>query len=105
MLKRKTSHKSFNKSVKAVSHRVKENHHHKLGDVIGQLNLKLRGHYSYYGIMFNSRGISRFYYVIVRELFKWMNRRGGKRINWEAFGSLVSHHHPLLKPYIVHSYL
>jgi RNA-directed DNA polymerase len=105
VLKRRTSHKSFNKSVKAVSTWIKRNRHCKLADLIGQLNLKLRGHYSYYGITFNFSGISRFYYAIERDLFKWINRRGGKKINWESFGSLVSHCYPLLKPYIVHSYL
>jgi RNA-directed DNA polymerase len=104
VLKRKTSHKSFSKSVKAVSLWIKEKRHYKLEVLIGQLNLKLRGHYSYFGITFNSSGISRFYEIIKRVLFKWINRRGGKRISWESFSSLISRLH-LLKPYIVHSYL
>lgn len=104
-LMRKTSHKSFKKAVSSVSSWIRDNRHLKLTEVIRQLNLKLRGHYSYFGITFNFRGINRFYYVIERELFKWLNRRGGKKLNWEMFNSLISHRLILLKPYIVHSYL
>ena len=73
---------------------------------IATINVKMRGHYAYYGITFNSKGIIRFYEHVKRILFNWLNRRGGKSIwLWDRFSLLIYKWIPLLKPFIVHSYV
>ena len=105
VLKRKTSSKRLTRSVVNISNFIKSNRHMKLRDLIAAINVKLRGHYSYYGITFNSRGISCYFLQVKRLLLKWLNRRGGKRKwNWETFSLLVENWNPLVKPLIYHSY-
>ena len=71
-----------------------------------ELNVKLRCHYNYYGITFNSKGINCYYEQVKRSLHKWLNRRGGKPVwNWDRFNILIKVWNPLLKPKIYHSYL
>jgi len=105
VLKRKTSSKRLTRAIMNVSDYIKKNRHMKLGDLIASLNVKLRGHYNYYGITFNSMSLERMYRMVSNRLFKWLNRRGGKvKLNWKSFSDLVKHN-PLLRPYIKHSYL
>ena len=105
VLKRKTSSKRLTRAVTKISKFIKQNRHMKLRDLIAAINIRLRGHYSYYGITFNSKSISRFYWQVKRNLIKWLNRRGGKpKWNWETFSKLVTSWMPLLKPRIYHSY-
>ncbi|MBL7113496.1 MAG: group II intron reverse transcriptase/maturase [Bacteroidales bacterium] len=105
VLKRKTSSKSMTKAVVSLSEFIKQNRHMKLNELISAINVKLRGHYSYYGYTFNFRGISRFYELICRSLFKWLNRRGGKPVlEWDRFTQIVNTWVPLIKPSIHHSY-
>lgn len=47
------------------------------------LKSKLTGHYNYFGISGNFIAISKFYHRVVRIVQKWINRRGGKKANWE----------------------
>lgn len=105
VIKRKTSRKSFRSSVTAVNKWLKQNRHVKVKDLIPLLNKKLMGHYGYFGITFNSRGINSYYETVKRLLHKWLNRRGGKNKNWDVIAEIVHNQYPLLKPRIVHSYL
>ena len=105
VLKRKTSSKRLTRAIMNVSSYIQKNRHMKLGDLIASLNVKLRGHYNYYGITFNSRSLERFYRMVRHRLFKWLNRRGGKvKLDWNRFSDLEKHN-PLLRPQIKHSYL
>ena len=105
VLKRKTSSKRLIRAIKNISYFIKLNRHMKLKGLIAELNVKLRGHYSYYGITFNYNGIYRCYALVQRRLFKWLNRRGGKRKwRWETFSLLINQWEPLAKPLIYHSY-
>ncbi len=61
---------------------------------------KLRGHYNYYGVTDNLRGIVRFGEIVKKLLFKWLNRRGKKNcLNWEKFTEMLKRF-PLPKPRI-----
>ena len=105
VLKRKTSSKRLTRAISNVSNYIQSNRHMKLKDLITALNVKLRGHYNYYGVTFNIRSLNGFYEAVKRRLFKWLNRRGGKvKLCWERFSSLVNKWLPLLKPSISHSY-
>ena len=106
VLKRKTSSKRLTRAIMKISSFIKMNRHMKLRDLIAAINVKLRGHYSYYGITFNTRSISCYFLQVKHALLKWLNRRGGKRKwNWETFSLLVDKWNPLVKPLIKHSYV
>ena len=65
---------------------------------------KLRGHFQYYGVSGNYRAIQRFYYMTVKLVFKWLNRRSQKQsFNWERF-KIYLKRHPLPQPRIYHNY-
>lgn len=65
-----------------------------------RVNLKLQGHYRYYGITDNSKMIRRFYNEVEKLLYKWLNRRSQRNsYNFEKFKMMLKHY-PLLKPKI-----
>jgi len=105
VLKRKTSSNRLTRAIVNISKFIKLNRHMKLRELIAAINIKLRGHYSYYGITYNYYSLSRFRFEVVRSLYKWLNRRGGKRKwNWSKLTILVEQWYPLVKPLIYHSY-
>lgn len=106
ILKRKTSKKKFRQAISRISEFIKKNRHKQINELIYEINVKLKGHYSYYGISFNFKGIMRFYDSVTHILHKWINRRGGKsKWVWERFCSLIDTWFPLVKPKIFHSYI
>ena len=65
---------------------------------------KLMGHFQYYGVSGNYRALQRFYYLTIRMVFKWLNRRSQKQsYNWESFNIYLKRH-PLPKPKIYHNF-
>lgn len=103
VLKHKTSSKKLTKSITQTEEWIKENRHRKLKELITELNVKMRGHYNYYGITFNKKGITCFYIEICNRLHKWLNRRGGKTIwTWERFFLLINKWFPLMRPKLYH---
>jgi len=70
ILKRKTSSKKLTVALDKVQDWIKQNRHRKLKELIPELNAKLRGHYNYYGITFNSRGVNSYFESVKRILHK-----------------------------------
>jgi len=107
ILKRKTSSKKLNAALKRMSEWIKANRHKlSMAVLIAELNQKLRGHYVYYGMTFNIRRLTSYYYQTKRLLHKWLNHRGGKRVwIWEKIKKLTEEWIPLVKPRIYHSNL
>jgi hypothetical protein len=107
ILKRKTSSKKLNASLKRMSEWIKLNRHKlSMPLLIAELNQKLRAHYSYYGMTFNTRRLNSYYYQTKRLLHNWLNHRGGKRVwTWEKVMKLTEEWMPLMKPKIYHSRL
>jgi len=105
VLKRKTSSVKLTVAIGKIQVWIKKNRHMKLKELIPELNVKLRGHYNYYGITFNIKGIYSYFEQVKRCLHKLLNRRGGKPVwNWNVFTELVTVWMPLLKPKIYHKY-
>jgi len=51
---------------------------------------KLRGHYNYYGYFCNRGKLRLFYWSVIGDLFKWLNRRSQKKsYNWVQFKQLL----------------
>ncbi len=104
ILKRKTSSKKLSLSIHKTQDWIKANRHRKINELIPELNAKLRGHYNYYGVTFNSKGINSYFEQVKLSLHKWLNRRGGKPVwTWGRFIQLIKEWLPLFKPKIYHS--
>ena len=59
-------------------------------EIIKKLNIKLIGHYRYYGITDNYNKLVEFQNYIIRTLFKELRKRGQKkRINWEKYETIL----------------
>jgi len=107
ILKRKTSSKKMRLALIRMNKWLKENKDSlKIVELIAKLNQKLGGHYSYYGITFNIRGLYVYYEQVKKLLRKWLGRRGGKnKWTWERVDKLITEWIPLSKPRIYHSHL
>lgn len=102
-LGRKTSRKKFNAKVKAMSEWLRKVRNMlPLAELWESLNKKLIGHYQYYGVSDNIHALSRFFNIVRRLVFKWLNLRSQKKsFNWEGF-ALYERRYPLSKPKIYH---
>lgn len=99
-MKRKTARKKFTAKLKAFKEWLKKARTMKTKDIWKTAAAKLRGHYNYYGVSDNARGIARFGHEARKLLYKWLNRRGKRRsLNWERFDQMLERF-PLPKPRI-----
>jgi len=102
-MKRKTVQKKYRMKLKEMNLWLKQNRHRCIKDLISMLNVKLRGHYQYYGITDNSKSIKNFRDETQQILFKWLNRRSQKgSYTWEGFNDLLKAY-PLVRPHIYFS--
>lgn len=100
-MKRITARKKFNAKLKAFKEWLKKARTMKTKDLWETAKAKLRGHYNYYGVTDNLRGIERFGHEVKMLLFKWLNRRGKRQcLNWERFDEMRERF-PLPKPRIM----
>lgn len=104
ILKRKTSSKKLRISLNKIYDWIKVNRHLPIKELIYELNRKLRGYYEYYGITFNSRSLEKYYAQVERMLYKWINRKGGKRVTWDRYSNVIRKWRPLIRPKIYHTY-
>jgi len=99
-VKRKTARKKFRTKLTEMNLWIKQNRHLRLKDLTDQLNLKLIGHFRYYGITDNSECIHLFLYETRKMLFKWLNRRSQRpSYSWDGFDEMMRHF-PLARPRI-----
>jgi group II intron reverse transcriptase/maturase len=100
---RKTVAKRFRKKIGEMQDWLKAQRNMlKLKDLWKVIAAKLRGHYQYYGISGNYRGVYRYYICTIKLVFKWLNRRSQcKSFNWEQFLMYLKKY-PLPKPFIAH---
>lgn len=84
--KRKTSKKKFKQKLQEFKQWIKLNTNKPLKELKPIIKKKLVGHYNYYGVRDNSKGICLFYREIIKILFKWLNKRSQKKsYTWEQF--------------------
>lgn len=76
--KRKTSKKKFRAKVQEMKEWIRGRMHCKVAETIQLMNIKLLGHYRYYGITDNTESIRSFYEISVKMLYKVINRRSQK---------------------------
>ena len=97
-VKRKTSKKKFNASLKKVKVWLREQLTTPAKEVMKKLAVKMNGYYRYYGITDNYLMTSRFGDKIRSMLFKMFNRRSQKKsMTWNKY-ILFLKKYPLVKP-------
>jgi group II intron reverse transcriptase/maturase len=100
-MKRVTARKKFVAKLRIFKEWLKQARTMKTKELWEIAAAKLRGHYNYYGVTDNYRGLMRFEQAVKRLLFKWLNRRGKRRcLNWEEFNEMLQRF-PLPKPRIM----
>lgn len=99
-MKRVTARKKFIAKLKIFKEWLKKARNQKTRELWQAAKAKLTGHYNYYGVTDNLRGIARYFEEVKRLLYKWLNRRGRKNcLNWEKFQEMLKRF-PLPKPCI-----
>jgi len=102
VVQRRTARSRFSRALKRVREWCRLYRHEPVGRQRAALAQKLRGHYGYYGIGWNTVGIRRFYREVVRVWRKWLDRRSQRaRMNWDKMNRLLKRH-PLPVPCIMH---
>ena len=85
-VKRKTSKKKYNASLKKVKAWLWEHLTTPARDVMEKLAVKMNGYYRYYGITDNSTMIRRFGDEVRSMLYKMFNRRSQKKsMTWDKY--------------------
>jgi RNA-directed DNA polymerase len=91
MVKRKTQATRMVRKLKELRVELRRRWHAKVPEQHAWLSQVLRGHYGYYGLIFNHRALHQFYDLVKRMWFKALQRRSQKsRMNWKRFDRLQS---------------
>jgi hypothetical protein len=94
----KTIDKRLRRGLKSIADWCKRNRHSPVDEQQLTLNVKLRGHYQYYGRRTNSASLRRFYREVCGIWRKWLNRRTrGNPLTWAKFYEVLRQN-PLLTP-------
>ena len=84
-VKRRTARKKLQAACWRITAWIKQPRHLPGRAFYRRLNTQLQGHDNSYGLQGNVRSLHRFFERAMRGVFKWRNRRGGKRqsFTWE----------------------
>ncbi len=99
-----TSKKKMKQKQEAVKEWLKQNMHEKPSLIVKKLNVKLIGHYRYYGITNNHKATNNFRQYIVKELFATLKKRSQRRLTWNKFNKFLEYN-PIAKPKVYISLL
>jgi group II intron reverse transcriptase/maturase len=86
-LKVRTSMKALAKKIQSFTNWIRENRSRYRIEVLWEkASQKLKGHYNYFGVLWNRGKLLHFYNQVIWNLFKWLNRRSQKMsYSWEGF--------------------
>lgn len=99
-VKLKTSRKKYAQKLKAMKEWLYDNNNLPVKELIGKLNVKLTGHYRYYGVSYNSYKLGSYLHYTQKYLCKALNRRSQmKSYTWNGFADMLKVY-PLAKPKI-----
>jgi len=90
-VKVKSDRKKMTSKLKKCNLWIKENRHkYRPSKLIEKLNRSLAGYYNYYAVTDNIKMLGTFRYIVVRQLFHWLNRRSQKKsYTWDEFNALL----------------
>jgi RNA-directed DNA polymerase len=88
---RRTARKRLQSTLSDYSDFIKKSRHMRTPILIDKLTQKLRGHYNYFGAVGNKDDLYRVYYHVVGLLYKWLNRRSGRKsMTWEQLKRVIA---------------
>lgn len=104
-VKVRTSRKRFTQAVNSLESWLKQARTYlPIGELWPLLQMKLRGHYQYYGVSGNFESIKDFYQLSRSLTFKWLNRRSQKKSwNWQQF-SIFTQTYQLPQPKLTYAF-
>ena len=103
VVRRKTAKDRLRRSLKALSSWMRANRHKPLAEQHRVLTLKLRGHYSYYGVTGNMLALTAYARRSVVLWHKWLGRRSQRAwMRWDRMWALLLRYPPP-RPRVVHS--
>jgi group II intron reverse transcriptase/maturase len=103
VIKRRTARGRLRRALMQVALWCRANRHLRVVEQQRGLNLKLRGHYNYYGITGNFRSLRRFKKGVQAVWRKWLNRRSQRaKMHWDRFNALLQRY-PLLRARVMQS--
>jgi RNA-directed DNA polymerase len=87
---RRTSRATLKSTRRSLKDWMKRSRPKTLQQWAAELRVKMLGHYRYFAVKGNGRGLYRYYGMVVELLFKWLNRRSQRRsYNWAGFKQLL----------------
>jgi RNA-directed DNA polymerase len=95
---RRTSRKRLQSVKNALSDYIQKHRHKRTPALLDKLTQKLRGHYNYFGVVSNLGDLFTVYFHAVGKLYKWLNRRSGRKsMTWKKL-KRVTAYRELVKP-------
>lgn len=94
-----TSNKKLRAKMQAAKQWLREHSQEKPSEIIKKLNVKLIGHYRYYGISDNHNKMRKFQNYCRRQLYIALNRRSQKKLTWEKYIKILKYN-PIVEPRI-----
>jgi len=102
-IQQRTARGRLTRAIRRITEWCRGNRHRRVEEQHQVLEKKLKGHYEYYGLTWNSEMLSRFRYAVLGIWWKWLNRRSQRaRMKWERYERLLGRF-PLPLPIAVHS--
>ena len=93
-LRRRTAAKKQKASLSEYYEWTKAKRSFKLRDWLPGLKRKLAGFRNYFGLPDNSHSLFNLYNYVLHSLYKWLNRRSGRRsYNWNNFKKMLEYFH------------
>jgi group II intron reverse transcriptase/maturase len=87
---RRTAKRKLRSSIRACKEWLKASRPKPLPALLTTLARKVRGHYNYFRVVGNSRGLWTFYKEVVKLLYKWLNRRSQRRsLTWPKLNRVM----------------
>ena len=89
---RRTARKRLQSTKNDYSEYIKKSRHMRTAELLDKISQKLRGHFNYFGAVGNLDSLYVVYHHVVGKLYKWLNRRSGRRsMTWEKLKRLISY--------------
>ena len=90
LMKSKTQGKRMGRKLNELRKEARRRMHDPVASQQRWLRSVLQGHYAYFGVMHNSRWLSRFYHQVQHLWYRALRRRDGHRtLTWERFAKLL----------------
>jgi group II intron reverse transcriptase/maturase len=89
---RRTARKKLQEAKRSYTRFIKEFRHMRTPLLLDKLTEKLRGYYHYFGVVGNLGGLYQIYSHVVGMLYKWLNRRSGRKsLTWAQLKRVIAY--------------